>query len=102
MIKIGFKLVGLQEAIIGLPLGNNHSEKNELMEGKTWHPFNNLDMFIGRKIKLVFQEPNDTRPKALTVTVASIEMGLIIFKSSRGRGCVKTDFIIAIKPLEEG
>lgn len=62
----------------------------------------NLDIFKGKKVKLVFQEPNDTRPKALTGTITSIERGLIIFTSSTGTGCIKTDFIIAIKPLGEG
>jgi|GEM_PF-3746215 len=62
---------------------------------------NKLDIFVGKGAKLVFQEPGDTRPKALTGTIISVEGGLIVFKSSQGIGCVKTDFIIAIKPLEE-
>lgn len=60
-----------------------------------------LDIFVGKDTKLVFQEPGDTRPKALNGTIISVENGLMVFKSPQGMGCVKTDCIIAIKPLSK-
>jgi len=60
----------------------------------------NLDIFVGKQVKLVFQEPGDTRPKALTAKILSIKNNLVVFESFKGTGCVKTDFIIAIKPIE--
>lgn len=62
---------------------------------------NNLNVFIGRDVKLVFQEPGDNKPKALTANIQSVENGLVVFESWKGIGCIKIDYIIAIKPLKE-
>lgn len=61
---------------------------------------NNLDIFVGHQVKLVFSEPGDIKPKALTAKIQAVENGLIIFESFKGIGCIKADFIIAIKPLK--
>lgn len=54
--------------------------------------------FVGRRVKLVVQEPGDQMPKAIRGHVESINERFLTFRSRQGVGCYNLRFIIAIKP----
>jgi len=60
-----------------------------------------LSNFLGRKVKLITQEPGSSKVNALKGIIESIEGDLIVFRTEWGTGLYNVNYIVAIKPLKE-